>query len=291
MHNLDTDMIQFYQKVVSLVQVNSNNLPRALYHYTDLNALKGILTNNELWATNCMFLNDSKELSHGVQLTIDELDNTARQSKVFGLVFDKLKELFWGLEQFAAELNIGVCSFSEERDSLSLWRGYGNGSSSVSIGFDQSKLHHSNNKRDSFTILGKIIYDAGEQRTIIRKMLLLAENFWFGEKFGLYSLAMPILFTLLFFKEERWNEENEWRLVVLPESDFAIQDFRASQHSLIPFYKQKIFNNSLASKAISEIILPKSDYFRRNKTAIKLFNKDLETKITESRISINHDMR
>lgn len=163
MHNLDTEMIQFYQKVVSLVQVNSKNLPRALYHYTDLNALKGILTNNELWATNCMFLNDSKELSHGVQLTIDELDNTARQSKVFGLVFEKLKELFWGLEQFAAELNIGVCSFSEERDSLSLWRGYGNRSSSVSIGFDPAIIRYNGNFKDRFAILGRVVYNIKKQ--------------------------------------------------------------------------------------------------------------------------------
>ncbi|EFD2622350.1 hypothetical protein CK189_005805, partial [Escherichia coli] len=37
-----------------------------IYHYTDLNGLKGIIESGSLWATHFSFLNDSNELSHGM---------------------------------------------------------------------------------------------------------------------------------------------------------------------------------------------------------------------------------
>lgn len=38
-----------------------------IYHYTDLNGLKGIIESNSLWATNFRFLNDAAELDHGTE--------------------------------------------------------------------------------------------------------------------------------------------------------------------------------------------------------------------------------
>lgn len=37
-----------------------------IYHYTDLNGLKGIIESGSLWATHFSFLNDSNELIHGM---------------------------------------------------------------------------------------------------------------------------------------------------------------------------------------------------------------------------------
>ncbi|STN37882.1 w0044 [Escherichia coli] len=37
-----------------------------IYHYTDLNGLKGIIESGSLWATHFSFLNDSNELTHGM---------------------------------------------------------------------------------------------------------------------------------------------------------------------------------------------------------------------------------
>ena len=36
----------------------------AIYHFTDPNGLIGILSSDELWATDIWFLNDSSELFH-----------------------------------------------------------------------------------------------------------------------------------------------------------------------------------------------------------------------------------
>ncbi|MCX2944386.1 hypothetical protein ORG37_14910 [Rahnella perminowiae] len=35
-----------------------------IFHYTDLNGLKGIIESGSLWATHFSFLNDSNELIH-----------------------------------------------------------------------------------------------------------------------------------------------------------------------------------------------------------------------------------
>lgn len=39
----------------------------AIFHYTDLFGLKGILDSNSLWATNIYFLNDKEESNHGCE--------------------------------------------------------------------------------------------------------------------------------------------------------------------------------------------------------------------------------
>ena len=36
-----------------------------VYHYTDLNALNGIVASQDLWLTNLQFSNDSEEIEHG----------------------------------------------------------------------------------------------------------------------------------------------------------------------------------------------------------------------------------
>lgn len=50
----------------------------AIYHYTDLNGLKGIIESEALWATNINFLNDKNEYIHGFECfrnTIEYLDD------------------------------------------------------------------------------------------------------------------------------------------------------------------------------------------------------------------------
>ncbi|EJG2383281.1 hypothetical protein HMPREF1144_0490 [Klebsiella sp. OBRC7] len=41
-----------------------------IYHYTDLNGLKGIIESGSLWATHFSFLNDSNELTHGMNCLV-----------------------------------------------------------------------------------------------------------------------------------------------------------------------------------------------------------------------------
>ncbi|MEU6190491.1 hypothetical protein [Nocardia sp. NPDC047038] len=39
---------------------------KQLYHYTDINGLKGILDSGEIWLTHMAYLNDSQEFEYGI---------------------------------------------------------------------------------------------------------------------------------------------------------------------------------------------------------------------------------
>jgi hypothetical protein len=45
-----------------------------LYHYTTADGLKGIIENDELWATSAYFLNDSAEIIYGCRILKEALD-------------------------------------------------------------------------------------------------------------------------------------------------------------------------------------------------------------------------
>jgi hypothetical protein len=42
------------------------NIPDTIYHYTDINGLRGIYDGGQLWATSSLFLNDIMELRLGI---------------------------------------------------------------------------------------------------------------------------------------------------------------------------------------------------------------------------------
>ncbi len=93
----------------------------SLYHYTNLNALIGILRSEciVLWATNAAYLNDPTELKQGIAI-VNELENTNFQ-------FDDFK-------------NIYLTSFSNNADSLVMWSQYGAHGNGCSIGIPQVLL-------------------------------------------------------------------------------------------------------------------------------------------------------
>lgn len=51
-----------------------------IYQYTDLNAVKNILKTGRLWATHYKYLNDSSEVSRGIEILIDSISDTKNLS-------------------------------------------------------------------------------------------------------------------------------------------------------------------------------------------------------------------
>ena len=45
-----------------------------LYHYTSRKGLLGIIQNHELWMTNILYLNDSREFMYTLELVKSEID-------------------------------------------------------------------------------------------------------------------------------------------------------------------------------------------------------------------------
>jgi len=138
-------------------------------------------------------------------------------------------------------LKIFVCSFSEEGDQLSQWRGYCPSGYGFSIGFDyvQLKKHM---ERQNF-ILAKCIYKENEQKRRIdqyvkeavepRLSCLNEENY--TERIG--KSIFELFHVLPILKHDSFHEEREWRLISLFEPAGARVRFRAGRTTLIPYYE------------------------------------------------------
>ena len=82
-----------------------------LYHYTDFNAMRGIITNGEIWLWNLRRMNDSQEM----QYFIKEL-KIAVKKRIEASLYPKLEELFQeNLKDFDKLSSYASC-FSEYAD-------------------------------------------------------------------------------------------------------------------------------------------------------------------------------
>ena len=117
-----------------LREIFSRQPPEILYHYTTQAGLLGIVKDKEIWASHTQYLNDQREYLHAISLVKDAIekikgDYKSSQEK------DILSEMETGIEGNES-MNVCVCSFSEDRDSLSQWRAYCDSSSGFALGFD-----------------------------------------------------------------------------------------------------------------------------------------------------------
>jgi hypothetical protein len=102
--------------------------PSVLWHYTTAVGLGGIVSSDRLWATSARFLNDSQEISYGIDRAVRALamyDLTGRQPAtqrfVRGLA-DPAKNVLRGFLDIS--LDAFVTCFCSDGDLLSQWRAY-----------------------------------------------------------------------------------------------------------------------------------------------------------------------
>lgn len=122
-----------------------------VYHYTNDAGLIGILSDEEIWCSNVLYLNDSLEWQYGVDVFEEMLqeivDGEAGTLKHLDASLAKeIKQKFgsYYLAQKYASMNtLSPCyavSFSEDPDSLPQWRGYSTRGARYAIGFHTERL-------------------------------------------------------------------------------------------------------------------------------------------------------
>lgn len=127
------------EKQFGLLQINN------VYHYTDISGFISIMENHELWASHIAFMNDKSEYLHGKELfrerILQKIANVSEPEKqVLQNIIKSLdKEISDGVFPISSK-DVFSISFSYNRDSLEMWRGYGK-ESGVAIGFDFSQCH------------------------------------------------------------------------------------------------------------------------------------------------------
>ncbi|HXM43255.1 MAG TPA: DUF2971 domain-containing protein [Bryobacteraceae bacterium] len=139
----------------------------ALYHYTTQEGLLGIINSKEIWATHSQYLNDTREYRHAIGMVAAEIKK--RLAAAVGDSHRILADMSQGFEGIE-NMNVCVCSFSEDRDSLSQWRAYGGSTSGYAIGFAPDHLAEMVRREEYFNLV-PCLYNPTEQIAVIEALI------------------------------------------------------------------------------------------------------------------------
>jgi hypothetical protein len=151
-----------------------------VWHYTDAGGVLGVLSNDELWASSALHMNDTAELQLGirrVQEAFESMELSAAERNIISNLLDYAEAQFHQSRVF-------ILSASEDEDSLSQWRAYG-GSSGYAIGLDAKErfdvFSASDQEPDPDGVVRdtgqyvsgwlRVAYDAKEQRSLVEGMI------------------------------------------------------------------------------------------------------------------------
>jgi hypothetical protein len=254
--------------------------PERLYHYTTQHGLLGIVEKREIWASHTQYLNDIREFRHALSLAEEELANMNRQGsyeKRESELLDEMQKALDGVEN----INVCVCSFSENGDDLSQWRAYG-GTSGFSLGFSGAFL-----KTISANLrfwLVPVVYVESQQRALVRTLLedVLAENVARLDEAGpskseddglahpLGGNLVPYLYRYApILKHQSFSEEKEWRIISRPlfssHERFA---YRPGASMLIPYFRIPLESDGHPMK-IEEVVVGPTPYLETSALSVR----------------------
>lgn len=218
-----------------------------IFHYTDLSAVKSILENEKLWLTDLRFMNDSEEMSHGINyirqlLKGNWIKTRLRGSKSVEAINYVQSALDIHVEDYMDFNPMFVCSFSRSDDLLSQWRAYG----SYSIEFSQNDLGEE---------IFECTYDPGVKSAIvdiaaldvlrsISRILKKSKDIFNSAAHLEYLSLLKLTSTL---KHESFEEEKEVRMIVEKmDCDYPFL-FRAKKDVLIPYIEVPISLKNIVS--------------------------------------------
>ena len=134
--SLKTVLEQEYEKIHQSIIGNLRGSNPNIYHYTDYEGLKKILSSRILRLTDYRYMNDPTELQYGQET----IKNIILKSDI------PHKLIMWNiLDGYVKHTNqtwkIYIVCFSFSKDKLSLWRNYAKNGTGFAIGFkDYFKL-------------------------------------------------------------------------------------------------------------------------------------------------------
>jgi len=247
-----------------------------LYHYTGQAGFIGIIDQSEIWATHTQYLNDRREYLHAIDLVQNRIRAwSASANEEDRELLSEMESALAGIES----VNVCVCSFSEERDSLSQWRAYGSATSGFAIGFPGEFLATVAAKEQWY--LAPCIYDAASQQEVVdalvqevldqnreRKMSAPTDDDDLpagGNLIAYLHRYAPLL------KDYSFRDEKEWRLISRPLSCRSKAfDFRLGNSMLTPYYKFPLVDRE-GHFRIQEIIVGPTPHPRQAEMSARSF--------------------
>lgn len=228
----------FREAFTNLADMPANSKPPHLAHYTSISVLEKTISNNEIWFSHPLFMNDHEEMSFGIREGIRIIQEASAGSTFSDLAggidnFNKLSQHYLSfIRVFNTEVSKDVyvfClseyDFLTQRDGrLSMWRGYGANGNGVALVFNTSFL---TTAKDSPLLIGKVRYGTAEERVSwvkgsFNKCLMIlndngvtAQNMW-RTAWHMFRLT---LYHSLSSKHPGFKEEHEWRVVYFSDLD------------------------------------------------------------------------
>jgi hypothetical protein len=198
------------------------DVPRVLYHFTDMQGLLGIASGSTLWASLATSTNDSNEVKYGVQLAARFLDQYLKENATeFALTTRAFLENPAAVEPCTHfEMPGFVVSLCETVDTSGPWLQYGDSGAGVALGllskgiavppFDLVKIDYS--ETSQLAQIGELLnavqeaarpFVAGRSEEDAPLVGHMAAE--------LAALYLRVLATT--FKSGSFTNESEWRLV------------------------------------------------------------------------------
>jgi hypothetical protein len=271
-----------------LKDVLSRKATKTLYHYTTQAGLLGIIKNNEIWATHTQYLNDAREYRHAIDVVTAEIakrlaDAVDDSRRILGDMAEAVRR--------AESMNVCVCSFSEDRDSLSQWRAYGGPMSGYAIGLNP--LHLAEMVRRAEFYLAPCLYKPTEQIAVMEALVdrvfrenmerlhngetLVSENReeWLNATKLLFPRGGNLLAALHRYapilKDESFSEEKEWRIISRPLMCTGERfGYRCGNSTLIPYYRVSIADSDQALK-LDEVVIGPTPHIEQSCVAVRGF--------------------
>ena len=230
--------------------MNLRSNKEALYHYTSLSSLQGIVENKSIWMTNAYYLNDSNEIVYAIrhfESLVEESIKNRPTLKIEGFL-KQLKE--WLPNMRSNAHYIFVFSLSKQKNLLSQWRAYTPHGSGINIGFEIDALKRLCAQKNLDLV--ECVYSKQDIDDLL-KSLLAKILISFQSDFSnlpddhvtktceylefLNGKAEVILKTFCKIKDSTFSEECEWRLVSKYYQYYTDSDiqFRPGKTALIPY--------------------------------------------------------
>ena len=205
-----------------------------LYHYTDFNAMRGIITNGEIWLWNLRRMNDSQEM----QYFITELKAAVRNT-IPKEYHQKMEAVFSeNLRDFDKLSSYASC-FSEYSDDAAQWARYGKNGMGVCIAFNKELLEQIGTA--GHAPLCKVNYsksccDLDIVYEIAQLVTAKEEN-----KAEAHQIFNRLITSSPLFKHPSFISEKEYRLVSLPydvskhlgEAHFFVEELNIKKYYIL----------------------------------------------------------
>ncbi|MCQ2595650.1 MAG: DUF2971 domain-containing protein [Treponemataceae bacterium] len=183
-----------------------------LYHYTDFNAMCGIISSGEIWLWNLRRMNDAQEM----QYFINQFKKAVKK-QLPDEFCPKADQLFEeNLKDFSKLSSYAVC-FSEYSDDAAQWARYGKNGMGICIAFDMELLAKVG--EESHTPLCKVNYAAhAEDLEVVKELSALIQNPTAESREKISGIFNNLVNSSPLFKHPSFISEKEYRIVSLPES-------------------------------------------------------------------------